>query len=77
MLQLHDLAKLDDQYQATGIRAEIPFPAGSTWIAFTDQVLHAATAGSHALEQTFHLPVAAQRHPEHSPLHVLARLATN
>lgn len=77
MLQMHDLAKLDDQYQATGIRAEVAFPAGSTWIAFTDQVLHAATAGSHALEQTFHLPVVAQRHPEHSPLHVVARLATN
>jgi hypothetical protein len=77
MLQLHDLAKLDDHYQATGIRAEIPFPAGSTWIAFTDQVLHAAIAGSHALEQTFHLPVAAQRYPERAPVRVLQRLAAH
>jgi hypothetical protein len=75
MLQLHDLAKLDDEYQASGVRAEIPFPAGSTWITFTDQVLHAAIAGSHALEQTFHLPLAAQLYPERSPLRVLERLA--
>src|SRR5437879_4456654 len=47
----------------------------TSWIVFTDQVLHAAIAGRHMLEQTFHLPVAAQRFPERSPLRVLERLA--
>lgn len=73
MLHLHDLAKADDDYQRTKVAAEIDFPAGATWITFTDQVLHAALAGQYLLEQTFHLPVRAQRTPERSPLRVLER----
>ena len=38
---------------------EVAFPAGSSWLVFTDQVLHAALGGEFALEQTFHLDVAA------------------
>ena len=56
-------------------KADVAFPAGTTWLCFTDQVLHAALAGHCALEQTFHLPVAAMAHPERSPLRVLERLA--
>jgi len=37
-------------------------------------VPHAALAGRNALEQTFYLPVGAQRHPELAPLSVLERL---
>ena len=51
------------------------FPPGTTWLCFTDLVLHAALAGHCALEQTFHLPVAAMAHPERSPLRVLEGLA--
>ena len=51
------------------------FAAGATWLCFTDQVLHAALAGHCALEQTFHLSIAALAHPEQSPLRVLERLA--
>jgi hypothetical protein len=36
--------------------------------------MHAALGGQHLLEQTFHLPVAAMRHPERSPLRILERL---
>lgn len=74
MLRLHDLAKADDAWQRSSPRETLAFPAGSTWIVFTDQVLHAAVSGCHALEQTFHLPVAAQRFPETAPLRVLERL---
>ena len=56
-------------------RPRCSFPAGTTWLCFTDQVLHAALAGHCALEQTFHLPVAALAHPERAPLRVLERLA--
>jgi hypothetical protein len=73
MLRLHDLAKGDDAYQAVAPRREIAFPP-SVWMVFTDQCLHAALAGRNALEQTFYLPVAAQRHPELAPLSVLERL---
>lgn len=74
MLGLHDRGKLDRQYQTTGIREEIVFPAGTTWLCFTDQVLHAAMAGQFALEQTFHIDVAAMAEPDRSPLKVLERL---
>ena len=74
MLQLHDHGKLSETYQRESPRTRIDFPAGSTWICFTDQVLHAALGGQYMLEQTFFLPPAAMRHPERSPLRTLERL---
>ena len=74
MLRLHDTGKLDAAYQANGPKADVSFAAGCTWLCFTDQVLHAALAGHCALEQTFHLPIAAMEHPERSPLRVLERM---
>jgi 3-deoxy-D-manno-octulosonic acid hydroxylase-like protein len=71
MLRLHDLGKFDRDWQARAPRADIDFPAGSTWLCFTDQVLHAALSGHCALEQTFHVPVEAMHTPAHSPLRVL------
>ncbi|HTW72196.1 MAG TPA: Kdo hydroxylase family protein, partial [Acetobacteraceae bacterium] len=75
MLGLHDAGKLDASYQTDGPKADVSFAAGSTWLCFTDQVLHAALAGHCALEQTFHVPVAALTHPEQAPIRVLERLA--
>jgi hypothetical protein len=75
MLRLHDTGKLDATYQSGAPRADLSFAAGTTWLCFTDQVLHAALAGHCALEQTFHLPVTAMAHPERSPLRVLEQLA--
>jgi hypothetical protein len=75
MLGLHDAGKLDGAYQAQAPRTELSFAPGTTWLCFTDSVLHAAMAGRFALEQTFHLPVEAMAHPERAPLRVLERLA--
>jgi 3-deoxy-D-manno-oct-2-ulosonic acid (Kdo) hydroxylase len=75
MLRLHDTGKLDAAYQSSAPQADLSLAAGTTWLCFTDQVLHAALAGHCVLEQTFHLPVTALTHPERSPLHVLERLA--
>ncbi len=75
MLRLHDTGKLDAAYQSGAPKADVAFPAGTTWLCFTDQVLHAALAGHCALEQTFHLPIVAMAHPERSPLRVLEQLA--
>jgi hypothetical protein len=74
MLQLHDLMKGDAEYQAGAPQATADFPPGSIWMAFTDQVSHAAMSGQYQLEQTFLLPVDAMRAPETSPLRVLERL---
>jgi hypothetical protein len=74
MLGLHDGAKLDAAYQQNAPQVEFSFPAGTTWMCFTDQAMHAALKGQFALEQTFHLPVEALGHPERSPLRVLERM---
>ncbi len=74
MLGLHDGAKLDLDYQKNAPQVEFAFPAGTSWMCFTDQAMHAALAGQFALEQTFHLPIAALAHPERSPLKVLERM---
>ncbi len=74
MLQLHDRMKEDVQFQSTSPQTTVDFPSGTTWMAFTDQVSHAAMSGQYQLEQTFHLPVEAMLEPERSPLRILERL---
>ncbi len=74
MLQLHDAAKSDLEYQRSAPRLEVGFPAGSTWIVFTDEVVHAATAGQFAFEQTLYLDVEGMRDRSASPLAVLEDL---
>jgi hypothetical protein len=67
--------KLDPTYQQRFAAATHQFPAGSTWICFTDQVSHAAVSGAHQLEQTFWLDVNVMRNPASAPLRVLESLA--
>ena len=74
MLQLHDRMKQDDAFQRESPQTAVDFAAGSTWLAFTDQVSHAATAGQYQLEQTFLLPVDAMAEPDRSPLRILERI---
>jgi hypothetical protein len=74
MLGLHDRAKADLAYQRECAQETVPFAPGTTWICFSDQVMHAAVSGQFMLEQTIHLPVAALANPECSPLAVLERL---
>ena len=74
MLQLHDLMKADQDFQTRSPQTKADFPSGSTWVAFTDQVSHAATAGQYQLEQTFLLPVDAMLDESRSPLRILERM---
>ena len=74
MLQLHDCMKQDADYQSARTHQQVDFPSGSTWIAFTDQVSHAALSGQFQLEQTFLLPVHAMIDERTAPLRVLERL---
>jgi hypothetical protein len=74
MLQLHDGMKSDSDYQENAPQVTMPFPPGSTWVCFSDQTSHAAMSGQYLLEQTLHLPVAQQYHPDASPLAILTRL---
>lgn len=72
MRWLRALAKRDPQYRRSGDMVD--FPSGSTWLVYTDSVLHGAAAGHYAFEQTFLLPVEAMADPAKSPLRILERL---
>jgi 3-deoxy-D-manno-oct-2-ulosonic acid (Kdo) hydroxylase len=74
MLGLHDSAKSDMEYQKRCPQQEVRFAPDTTWICFSDQVMHAASAGQFMLEQTIHLPTSALYRPELSPLAILERL---
>jgi hypothetical protein len=75
MLQLHDQMKADAAYQARADHPTHDFPAGSTWVCYTDQVSHAALTGQHQFEQTFRLPVRRLRDETTAPLRVLEGFA--
>ena len=74
MLGLHDRAKADLAYQRDCPQQTVRFSPGTTWLCFSDQVMHAAVSGQYMLEQTIHLPVAALYNPQSSPLAILERL---
>jgi 3-deoxy-D-manno-oct-2-ulosonic acid (Kdo) hydroxylase len=74
MLQLHDRMKHDLEYQKNAQQTDVDFPAGSTWLVFTDQVSHAAMAGQYCFEQTYYLPVSSMADASKSPLRVLERI---
>jgi hypothetical protein len=74
MLNLHDRAKADLDYQRDCPQETVHFAPGTTWICFSDQVMHAAVSGQFMLEQTIHLPVSALYDPARSPLAILERL---
>jgi hypothetical protein len=74
MLQLHDAMKSDPDYQRNAPQVSIGFPAGATWVCFSDQTPHAAMSGQYLLELTMQLPPSQQYDPESSPLAILQRM---
>ena len=74
MLHLHDAAKADAGYQRMSAQQEVRFAPGTTWLCFSDQVMHAAMGGQYMFEQTIHVPLAALYEPSRAPLSVLERL---
>ena len=74
MLGLHDGAKRDLAYQANCTQQVVRFAPGTTWLCFSDQVMHAAMSGQYMLEQTIDLPLTALYDRDRSPLAILERL---
>lgn len=74
MLQLHDLMKRDAHYQKDGEQWRAPFPAGSCWVCYSDQAVHAVMSGQYMMEQTLYLAPGREAHPAASPLQILTRL---
>ena len=74
MLGLHDAAKADLEYQRASAQGAVRFAPGTTWLCFSDQVMHAAMGGQYMLEQTIHLPLSALYDANSAPLAILERL---
>lgn len=73
MLHLHNAMKADLQYQKQASQEDVYFPAGATWLVFSDQVSHAAMSGQFMFEQTFYLPADKMLDEQRSPLRILER----
>jgi len=74
MLNLHDRAKEDMDYQRNCAQQVVEFAPGTTWLCFSDQVMHAAVSGQYMLEQTINLPISALYERERAPLAILERM---
>ncbi len=75
MLRFHDYLKGNRAFQCGCVRYRHQFPAGSTWVVFTDMVPHAVESGQYALEQTFFVAVDSMLTPARSPLRILESIA--
>jgi hypothetical protein len=75
MLSFHHYLKENRAFQDEEGKATLRFPAGSTWMVFTDMVSHAVLSGRFALEQTFIVSRASLALPEKAPIAILERIA--
>ena len=75
MMRFHNFLKENPRWQAECPKYPYQFPAGSSWMVYTDTVPHAVLAGQYALEQTFLVRPEAMVRPEVSPLRVLEEIA--
>lgn len=75
MMQLHNAMKENAEFQASCVKENVEFAAGSSWMVYTETVPHAVLAGQYALEQTFLVDPAAMVTPESAPVAVLERMA--
>jgi hypothetical protein len=71
MMRFHNFLKENASFQAECRKEYLQFPAGSSWMVYTDMVPHAVLSGQYALEQTFLVDHQAMVAPESSPLSVL------
>jgi 3-deoxy-D-manno-oct-2-ulosonic acid (Kdo) hydroxylase len=75
MLRIHHAMKEDTRFQESCRKDRWEFPAGSTWIVFTDSASHACLSGQFALEQTFIVRRSSLVDPEKAPIAILEKLA--
>jgi hypothetical protein len=66
--------KGDLEYQSRCEQQTVEFPAGSSWVCFSDQASHAVMSGQYMMEQTLHLAPGLEYDPASSPLSILTRI---
>ena len=74
MLRFHHFLKQNAAFQEHCWKQRTEFPAGSTWIAFTDTTSHACLSGQYMLEQTFFVSRESLAYPEKAPVAILESL---
>jgi hypothetical protein len=75
MLSFHHYLKESAAFQEGAEKSRLEFPAGATWMVFTDMVSHAVLKGRYALEQTFVVARGSLVLPEKAPIAILERIA--
>lgn len=75
MMRFHNFLKENEAFQSSCEKQPWQFPAGSSWMVYTDSVPHAVLSGQYALEQTFLVAPEAMVSPQTSPLAILESLA--
>jgi hypothetical protein len=75
MMDLHNAMKEDERFQRECRKESFQFPAGSSWMVYTETVPHSVLAGQYALEQTFLVRPEAMVTPESTPLAILEKMA--
>jgi len=75
MLKFHHAMKEDADFQGSCRKDRWEFPAGSSWIVFTDGASHACLSGQYMLEQTFIVRRSSLVCPEKAPIAILEKLA--
>jgi hypothetical protein len=74
MLRFHEYLKRNEEFQSNCTKYRFAFPAGSTWLAFTDVLPHSVESGQYALEQTFIISRKLMAVPANAPVAILERL---
>ena len=74
MLRFHHWLKENEEFQRDCPKDRWEFPAGSTWIVFTDTCSHSCISGQYALEQTFIVRRESLCWPEKAPIAILQRM---
>ena len=74
MLRFHDYLKRNQSFQENCPKYYFEFPAGSTWLTFTDILPHSVHSGQHALEQTFIIARDSLANIENAPVSILERI---
>jgi 3-deoxy-D-manno-octulosonic acid hydroxylase-like protein len=75
MHRFHNFLKDSDDYQANARAEQLSFPAGSSWMVFTDMVSHSVLSGQYALEQTFLISRESLWLPQKAPIAILEKIA--
>jgi 3-deoxy-D-manno-oct-2-ulosonic acid (Kdo) hydroxylase len=75
MLSFHHYLKESAAFQEAAEKSRVEFPAGATWMVFTDMVSHAVLKGRYALEQTFVVARTSLVLPDKAPIAILERIA--